>query len=48
MSFTYYYYHKFFMNTSKIIKDCVLTVNDVMLLDYNQFIGDYRNRFQTQ
>lgn len=47
MSFTYYYYHKFFMNTSKIIKDCVLTVNDVMLLDYNQFIGDYRNRFQT-
>lgn len=35
------------MNTSKIIKDCVLTVNDVMLLDYNQFIGDYRNRFQT-
>lgn len=47
MSFTYYYYNKFFMNTSKIIKDCVLTVNDVMLLDYNQFIGDYRNRFQT-
>lgn len=35
MSFIYYYYYKFFMNISKIIKDCVLIVNDVMFLDYN-------------